>query len=154
MNKTPLDSMVDMTELVLPNDTNLLGNLLGGRLLHWVDIAGALAATRYARKAVATASIESVDFRHAIKMGELVMLHAKVVWVGHTSMQVIVKVTAENPLSGATVTSNKAYLTFVALDENGKPSPVPPIRIETEEDQKNYNDAQKRYEQLKAKRKK
>jgi len=150
-NPSPADTRVDMTELVLPNDTNLLGNLLGGRLLHWIDIAGALSATRHARKTVATVSIESVDFRHPIRQGEMVMLSARVIWTGRTSIKVAVRVTAENMYTGAVIATNNAYLTYVAMDKNGVPSPVPGVRPATEEDIKAYNEAQAAYEQAKGK---
>jgi len=145
----PADTEVNMTQLVLPNDTNLLGNLLGGRLLHWIDIVGALAATRYARKTVATVSIESVDFRHPIRKGEMVMLNARVIWTGRTSIKVRVAVKAENMYTGAVICTNNAMLTYVAMDENGSPYPVPKIQPDTEEDVKVYNEVQAEYEKVK-----
>jgi len=145
----PADTEVNMTELVLPNDTNLLGNLLGGRLLHWIDVVGALAATRHARKTVATASIESVDFRHPARKGEMVMLNARVIWTGRTSIKVRVQVTTENMHTGAVIFTSKALLTYVAMDENGKPCPVPKIQPATEVDARYYNNAQAEYEKAK-----
>jgi len=141
-----------MTELVLPNDTNPLGNLLGGRLLHWIDIAGALSATRHARKPVATVAIESVDFQHPIRKGEAVMLNARVIWTGRTSIKVRVLVEAENLYSGEIISTNSALLTFVAMDENEKPCPVPKITPETAEDIELYNRAQAEYEIARKKR--
>ena len=148
---TPAATEVNMTQLVLPNDTNLLGNLLGGRLLHWVDIVGALAATRHARKTVATVSIESVDFRHPIRKGEMVMLNAKVIWTGRTSIKVVVRVEAENMYTGAVIATNNAFLTYVAMDENGNPCPVPKISPVTDEEVRYYNDAQTEYDRAKTK---
>jgi len=148
----PADTEVNMTQLVLPNDTNLLGNLLGGTLLHWIDIVGALASTRYARKVVATVSIEGVDFRHPIRNGEMVMLNARVVWAGRTSIRVCVKVEAENMYTGETVITNNAVLTYVAMDESGNPCPVPKIKPVTEEDARCYDEAQAEYEKIKGKR--
>jgi len=145
----PADTEVNMTQLVLPNDTNLLGNLLGGRLLHWIDIVGALAATRHARKTVATVSIESVDFRYPVHKGEMVMLNARVIWTGRTSVKVRVQVKTENMYTGEVVYTNKALLTYVAMDETGRPSPVPKIQPVTEEDIREYNDAQTTYQQTK-----
>jgi len=142
----PADTEVNMTQLVLPNDTNLLGNLLGGRLLHWIDIVGALAATRHARKTVATVSIESVNFRHPVRKGEMVMLKARVIWTGRTSIKVRVQVKAENMYTGAVISTNDALLTYVAMDENGMTCPVPGIRPDTEEDAEYYNAAQAEYE--------
>jgi len=87
--KSPRESIVEMTELVLPNDTNMLGNLLGGKLMHLVDVAGAMAAQRHSNKIVVTAAIDSVEFKHPVKAGEIVTLKAKVTWVGRTSMEEI-----------------------------------------------------------------
>lgn len=144
MKKTPSQSEVLMTELVLPNDANLLGNLLGGRLLHLVDIAGALAASRHAHRPVATASIESVDFCCPIKLGSLVRLHARLIWVGRTSMQTIVKVEAEDLITGKVIATNTAYLTFVALDDNNCPTPVPGLEPETDEERELFRQAEAR----------
>lgn len=137
--KTSRESEVRMTELVLPNDTNLFGNLLGGRLMHWVDIAGALAATRHARSGVATVQVDSIDFKHPIRMGEMVELYARVTWVGKTSMEVKVCVFAENLMTGESIWTNEAFLVFVALDQNQNPVPVPGLLIETEKDQEDWN---------------
>jgi acyl-CoA hydrolase len=144
--------MVEMTELVLPNDTNLLGNLLGGRMMHWMDIAGAMAATRHSNKVVATVAMDSLDFRHPARMGEIVTLKAKITWVGRTSMEVTVNAYAENPKTGATIHTNCAYLTFVALDEEGKPSPVPGLNLETGEEREAFQAAEKRREERVRKR--
>jgi len=148
----PADTEVSMTELVLPNDTNLLGNLLGGRLLHWIDIVGALAATRHARKPVATVSIENVYFRHPVHNGEMVMLKARVIWAGRTSIKVLVRVRSENMYTGAVIATNDALLTYVAMDESRKTCPVPRIQPDTEEDARYYSAAQAEYEKLKAAR--
>lgn len=145
--KSPSTSAVEMTELVLPNDTNILGNLLGGRMMHWMDIAGAMAATRHANKVVATVAMDSLDFRHPARMGEIVTLKAKITWVGKTSMEVMVNAFAENPKTGAIIHTNCAYLTFVALDENGRPSPVPGLLLETDEEKEAFRAAEKRREE-------
>jgi acyl-CoA hydrolase len=153
--KHPADSQVEMTELVLPNDTNLLGNLLGGRLMHWIDIAGALAASRHSNRVVATVAIDSLDFRHPVRVGERVILKAKLTWAGRTSMEVTVKVYAENMKTGNTIMTNKAFITFVALDDEGKPTEVPPLYPETEEEKKDYIEAElRRNERLKRKNRK
>jgi len=145
-------SQIEMTELVLPNDTNILGNLLGGRLMHWIDIAGAMAASRHSGRVVATVALDSLDFRHPSRMGELVILRAKLTWVGTTSMEVLVKAYAENYKSGSVILTNKAYVTYVALDENGRPTPVPPLIVETEQEKKEFLEAeQRRRERLKRK---
>lgn len=143
-SKTPSDSCVEMTELVLPNDTNLLGNLLGGRLMHWIDIAGAMVASRHSGRIVATVAVDSLDFRHPARMGELVILKAKMTWVGTTSMEVKVSAYAENIKSGNIILTNRAYLTYVALDDNGKPTPVPKLIPQTDEEKRDFEEAKKR----------
>ena len=142
--KTPSESMVEMTELVLPNDTNLLGNLLGGRLMHLIDVAGAMAAQRHSNRVVVTASIDSVDFRNPVKQGRAVILRAKVTWVGRTSMEVAVEVFSEDFLTGEQEFTSKAYLTFVAVDSEGKPEEVCGLRPETEEEKQEFEAAIKR----------
>ncbi len=136
--------MTEMTELVLPNDTNLLGNLLGGRLMHWIDIAGAITASRHSNCVVATAALDSLDFRHPVRVGEMIRLKARITWVGNTSMEVRVDVYCENMRTGATIKSNKAYITFVALDDSGKPVQVPSLCLETEEERKEHTMAEQR----------
>jgi len=142
--KSPRESVVEMTELVLPNDTNLLGNLLGGRLMHLVDIAGAMAAQRHCNRTVVTAAIDSVDFKHPVKQGQMVTLRAKVTWVGRTSMEVEVDVYSEDFLTGERKFTNKAYVTYVAVDQNGKPVEVNGLVLETDEEKREYEAAQKR----------
>ncbi|HOA97776.1 MAG TPA: acyl-CoA thioesterase [Acetivibrio saccincola] len=144
--KTPGQSEIEMTQLVLPNDTNILGNLLGGQLMHWIDIAGALAASRHSNKVVATVALDSLDFRHPVRLGEMVILKARLTWVGRTSMEVTVDVYAENMKTGNTILTNKAFITFVALDDDGKPTEVPPLILETEEERRVYKEAEKRRE--------
>ncbi len=144
MGRTPSYSHVEMTELVLPNDTNLLGNLLGGRLMHWIDIAAAIAASRHSNKIVATVALDSLDFTHPSRQGELVILKAKLTWVGKTSMEVKVNVYTENLQTGNVIKSNKAYLTFVALDDTGKSTEVPALYPETEEEEKDFMEAEDR----------
>lgn len=134
LTKTPKDSEVIKSELVLPNDTNVLGNLLGGRLMHWMDIAGALAAQRHSNHNVATVAIDSLNFTHPVRMGELVQLKAKLIWTGRTSMRVRVTCYAENLLSGSVIKTNEGFLTFVALDDDGNPAVVPKLIPETDEE--------------------
>lgn len=150
MKKSPKESQVEMNELVLPNDTNLLGNLLGGTLLHWIDIVGAMAAQRHANSIVATVAIDSVDFKHPVKVGQIVNLKARVTWVGRTSMEVVVEVFAEDYLNGERKATNRAYLAFVAVDDQGKPREVPGLLIETEEERQECEAAEiRRAERLK-----
>ena len=125
ITKKVSDSVVDMVQLVLPNDVNLLNNLKGGRLMHWIDIAAALTASKHSNKIVATVAMDSLDFKHPVKLGEMVKLVATLVSVGNTSMNIKVDVWAENLRTGATILTNEANLVFVALDENGKPTRVP-----------------------------
>jgi acyl-CoA hydrolase len=151
--KTPAESIVEMTELVLPNDTNLLGNLLGGRLMHWMDIAGGMAASRYSNHVVVTAAVDNLIFHQPIKLGELVNLKAIVTWTGRTSMEIKITVYAENTLNGQLKLANQAFFTYVALDEKGIPCPVPRLKIKTEAEKLLYASAQKRRE-MRLKRKK
>ncbi|MGH2569475.1 MAG: acyl-CoA thioesterase, partial [Bacteroidota bacterium] len=110
-----------MTELVLPNDTNRLGNLLGGRLMHWMDIAGAIAAARHTHRVCVTASVDEMHFLHPIKQGDIVILQASVNRVFSSSMEVGIRVILEDPLAGIRKHANSAYFTYVALDDDGKP---------------------------------
>jgi len=142
--KSPRESMVEMTELVLPNDTNLLGNLLGGKLMHLVDIAGAMAAQRHSNRIVVTAAIDSVEFKRPVKSGEIITLKAKVTWVGRTSMEVAVEVFSENYMTAERNFTNKAYLTFVAVDSQSKPVEVCGLMPETDEEKLEYEAAAKR----------
>lgn len=142
--KSPKESMVEMTELVLPNDTNLLGNLLGGKLMHLVDIAGAMAAQRHSNRIVVTAAIDSVDFKFPVKVGEIIILKAKVTWVGRTSMEVAVEVFAEDYITNTRKYTNKAYVTYVAVDSGGKPVEVPGLLVETEEEKREHEAAARR----------
>lgn len=144
MEKTPRDSYIETAQLVLPNDTNLLGDLMGGRLMHWMDIAGALAASRHANRVVATVAIDAVEFRHPVRMGEMIRLKASVVWVGRTSMDVEIEAFAENLRTGAVILTNKALMTFVALDDGGKPVEAPRLLLETDDDRERFARAEKR----------
>lgn len=152
--KTPDQSKIEMTELVLPNDTNWLNNLLGGKMLHWIDIAGALAGSKHSNSKVATVAIERVEFRRPIRVGDMVILIAKLVYAGNTSMDIKVDVFSENLQTGERLKTNKAYLTFVALDEREKPVIVPLLKPETEEEIAEYLMAeQKRNERIQKKQK-
>lgn len=139
-------SFAQLTELVLPNDTNTLGNLMGGRLLHWMDIATAISAARHCNRIVVTASVDFVDFRSAIALGELVVLEAQVTRAFNTSMEVRVECWAENMQSGSRRFSHSAYYTFVAVDQNGSPIPVSPVEPESPEEIEFYEGALRRRE--------
>ena len=141
MKKFVKESQVYTTELVLPNDTNQLGNLLGGRLMHWIDIAAAIAAQRHSGRVCVTASVDELNFHHAIKLGEVVTLQASVNRAFRTSMEVGVLVLAAGLTGSMSRRANNAYLTFVAIDNQGRPVPAPPIVPETEEEIRRYEEA-------------
>ncbi len=134
-------SHVEMTELVLPNDTNQLGNLLGGRLMHWMDIAMAIAAARHSGLVCVTASVDEINFLHPIRIGQVVILRASVNRVFRTSMEVGVKVLCEDVKSGTRVHSNSAYMTFVGLNAEGKPTPSPQVLPETPDELRRFEQA-------------
>ena len=139
--RTVADTYTIKTELVLPNDTNVLGNLMGGKLLHWMDIVTAIAAQRASGRTVVTVSVDFVDFKAPIKLGDLVTLEARVTRAFNTSIEVKVDVLAENLQTGNKVKSNSAYFTFVAVDQSGNTIPVNKIVPETEEEKSLYEDA-------------
>jgi acyl-CoA hydrolase len=144
--RTVRESQSQMAEVVLPNDANPLGNLLGGRLMHLIDIAGAIAAHRHSHSHVVTASMDHIDFRMPVKIGDLLILKSSVNRAFNTSMEVGVKCWVENYISGNTRHVASAYLTFVAVDEHGHRKPVPPLVAETEEEKRRYEDAGRRRE--------
>lgn len=142
--KSPKESFTIMNELVLPNDTNTLNNLMGGRLLHWMDIAAAISAQKHCNNIVVTASVDNVSFQHPIKLGDVITIEAQVSRAFTTSLEVRLDVWAENIPSGSRVKSNEAYYTFVALDHDGKTIPVPALKPETDEEQKLFEGALRR----------
>jgi acyl-CoA hydrolase len=144
------DSQSEMAEVVLPNDANPLGNLLGGRLMHMIDIAGALAAHRHSRSYVVTASMDHIDFLAPVHIGDLLILRSSVNRVFHTSMEVGVKCWVENYIAGTTRHVASAYLTFVAVDALGRHHSVPQVIPETQEEKARYEDAGRRRELRKA----
>lgn len=144
--KKSSDSLATMTELVLPNDTNVLGNLLGGRLLHWMDIVCAITAARHSNRYVVTASVDFVDFKAAIHLADVVLLEAKITRAFTTSMEIMVTVHAENLATNEKRFCNQAYYTFVAVDQTGRPIPVPPFEPGTEKEQELYEGAMRRRE--------
>ena len=140
------DSQSEMAEIVLPNDTNPLGALLGGRLMHWMDLAGALAAHRHSRNYVVTASVDHIDFLVPVRVGDLVILRSSVNRVFNTSMEVGVKVFVENYIADTAQHVGSAYLTFVAIDGEGRRMKVAPVIPETDEQRRRYDDAGRRRE--------
>jgi acyl-CoA hydrolase len=138
------ESISEMTEIVLPNDANPLNALLGGRLMHWIDLAGAMAAHRHSRSYVVTASVDHMDFLVPVRVGDFVILRSSVNRVFHTSMEVGVKVWVENYRAEESRHVSSAYLTFVAVDAAGNRIPVPPIVPETEDEKRRYEGAARR----------
>lgn len=146
------ESVVEMTELVLPNDANQLGNILGGKVMHLIDICGAMAAARHARRVCVTASVDSLSFEHPVRVGQAVNLRAWVNYTARTSMEVQVEVYAEDLLTGERHHTSTALLTFVALDDQGRPTPVPPVIPETPEEKRRYAEAEQRRQERLARR--
>ena len=142
--KAVRESISEYSELALPNDASGLGNVLGGKVMHLVDLAGAMAAMRHARRPVVTLSVDQLLFLHPVRVGELIVLRSSVNRVFRTSMEVGVKVTTEKLMTGERRHTCSAYLTFVALDQNQKPTPITPVIPETEEEQRRYRQAGER----------
>ena len=142
--KKASDSLTIMTELVLPNDTNVFGNLMGGRLMYWMDIAAALSAQKHCNAAVVTASVDNISFENPIRLGNVVHIQAKISRSFNTSMEIHLKVWGEDLKKQHKYKSNEAYYTFVALDPNNKPIPVPELIPETEEEKKLFDGALRR----------
>ena len=139
--KRVADSNIIMTELVLPQHTNQLGNLLGGQLMHWIDICGAISAAKHSHRVCVTASVDRIDFHHPIKLGDVVTLVSSVNRAFKTSMEVGVKVYAEVLSTGKRVHTNTAYLTFVSVDKDGKPVPTFEIIPETDDETRRFEEA-------------
>lgn len=139
-------SRISIAQLMQPEHANSQGNVHGGWIMKLVDEAGALACMRHAQRRVVTVAIDSMVFRQPIRIGDLVILNAEVSYAGHTSMEAEVQVIAENPITGEQTHTNTAYLVYVALDDEGKPVPVPPLFAETENEKQRLQQAQKRQE--------
>jgi acyl-CoA hydrolase len=140
----PKESFVSSTEFVLPNDTNTLNNLMGGRMMHFMDIVAAIAAQRHSKRIVVTASVDNLNFSKAIKLGSVVTISAKVTRSFNSSMEVHVVADTEDNMRGIKERSNEAFFTFVAVDQNGRPIDVPEIEPETEDEWKFFHGALKR----------
>jgi uncharacterized protein (TIGR00369 family) len=139
-------SRVTISQLMHPEHANLHGNIHGGWIMKLADEAGALACMRHAQKKVVTVAIDSMTFREPIRIGDLVILNAEVTYTGRTSMEAEVQVLAENPVTGERTHTNTAYLVYVALDDEGKPTPVPQLKAETEDEKRKMTDALERQE--------
>jgi acyl-CoA hydrolase len=138
------ESISEYSEFALPTDANTLGNVLGGKVMHLVDLAAALAAVRHARCPVVTASVDQMSFLHPVHIGQLIMLQSSVNRVFRTSMEVGVRVQAEDLLTGHRKHTSSAYLTFVAIDASGRRVPIPPVIPETDEEKRRYREAEER----------
>lgn len=143
--KNVADSQVVMHELVLPNDTNILGNILGGKVMHYMDICAAMSAFKHARTPVVTASVDRLDFLAPAKMGEMICLKSSVNFTGGASMEVGVRIESENPITGEIKHTASAYLTFVSLDDNKKPKKVESVKPNTNEEIRRFNEGEQRY---------
>lgn len=139
--RTVASTQSEMTEIVLPNDTNTLGNLLGGRLMHFIDLTGAIAAFRHARTYIVTAAMDHIDFVQPVHLGDLVTLRSSVNRAFNTSLEVGVKAWVEHPQTGVLRHVASAYLVFVAIDQNGRPLRVPALLPETADEKRRYADA-------------
>jgi acyl-CoA hydrolase len=146
MVRTVASSQSEMTEFVLPNDTNMLGSLLGGRLMHFIDLTGAMAAFRHSRTPVVTAAMDHIDFIQPVRLGDLVTLRSSVNRAFTSSMEVGVKVWAENTRTGVVAHVASAYIVFVAIDEHGRLQKVPQLKPETPDEVRRYEDALRRRE--------
>lgn len=142
--KSQRESAAEMVQVVLPNDANPLGNILGGRVMHWIDLVGVIVASRHSRRPVVTASMERLDFHSPIRVGYMVLLKGALHYVGKTSMEVGVEVYSEDPMTGQRTHTSSAVLTYVAIDDNGKPTTVPKLLLETDEEKQRFRLAEQR----------
>ena len=151
--KRPADSATEMVQVVLPNDANQLGFILGGTVMHLIDIAGAIACHRHTRSLLVTAAVDGLQFLHPIKVGDLIILKARVTAAFTTSLEVEVEVFSEETLTGTRKPTSRAFLTFVAIDEQGGRVRVPPLQLDTDAERKKAEEAgQRRTARLQAKR--
>lgn len=141
---TPDESAVEMRQMVMPNHANPNNTIFGGVIMSWIDIAAAMASQKHARRQTVTVHVDEISFKGPVKVGHHVLIKAKVNNVGKTSMEIGVRVESENPITGEIRLTTKAYLTFVALDEHGRPIPVPPLVLVTKQDIRRSENAKKR----------
>lgn len=146
ISKKPSESQIEMREMVMPGDANKHGTIFGGKIMAWIDIAAAMCAERHCQKPVVTAHIDDIDFLSPIKVGHHVIVKASINYAGTSSMIIGVRVESENPYTAQRRTTTKAYVTFVALDEYGKPVCVPKVEPETDDDKRRFENAKKRKE--------
>ena len=150
--KNVADSQVIMHELVLPNDTNILGNILGGKVMHYMDICAAMSAYKHARTPVVTASVDRLDFLAPAKMGDMICLKSSVNFTSIASMEVGVRIESENPITGNIKHTASAYLTFVSLNKNNKPKKMEMVQPNTNIEKRRFNEGEQRYIQRKTRR--
>ncbi len=148
--RTVASTQSEMTEVILPNDANTLGNLLGGRLMHFIDLTGAMAAYRHSRTHVVTAAMDHIDFIQPVHVGDLLILKSSVNRAFNTSLEVGVKVWVEHPQTGSLLHVASAYLVFVAIDQNGRRQKIPQVQPETPDETRRYDDAMRRREHREA----
>lgn len=148
-SKTPGETVVITTELILPSMANLMNNLQGGQMMKFMDIVGALTCRKHAGCEVATVSVEKIEFKYPVRVGEVVTIKAKLVWVGKSSMKVRIEAVSENLRSGVTRLTNTAFFTYVALDDNCRPVPVPRLCPQTDEERAVFDSEQRAYEEQK-----
>jgi uncharacterized protein (TIGR00369 family) len=142
--RSPAESEVTLAQMMLPTDANPHGNVHGGVIMMLADTAGGIAATRHCRRRVVTVTVDSMTFLHPVFVGDLVQLRACLTWTGRTSMEAEVTVTAEDTISGRVTTTATAYLVYVALDDEGKPAPIPPLRVESDGEREKWRQAEAR----------
>lgn len=142
--KRPSDSQITLTQLMGPTDANTLGNVHGGFIMKLCDEAGGMSATKHARRPAVTVTVDSMNFHSPVQIGNLMTVRAEVTWVGRTSMETRVVVTAENVITGKVTHTNTAYFVYVALYENGRPVPAPPLILETAEEEARFERAAQR----------
>ncbi len=150
--KCASDSQVTLSQQMMPSDANPLGNVHGGYIMKLVDEAGGLAAMRHARRPVVTVTVDSMSFLSPVKVGHVVTLRSSVNWVGRTAIEVGVRVEAENPITGEITHTNSAFAVYVALADDGRPCPVPPLILETEDEKRRWTEGAKRQERRLAKK--
>ena len=143
--KTPEESIVTMTELVLPAQINLLNNLLGGQMMHLMDIAGSLVCKRHSEGEIATVAVDSMEFKHPIALGSIITIKAKMIWAGRSSMKVRLTASCEDVIRHTSLITNTAYFTYVALDEQAKPVVIPPLKPVTDEEIADFEKEQAAY---------
>ena len=141
---TPAETHTEATWIVMPGQTNALGTVFGGQIMAWIDVCAAISAQRFARTSVVTASMDELIFRAPIRQGHVVVIRSMINWAGRTSMEVGVRVESEDPLTGVRTHTSTCYLTFVSVDAQGQPLPVPPLRCVSEEDHRRHADAERR----------